>query len=133
MYLSELVQNFIIENSEIDDFNNEFLSPLKDSKKDVDEALSFFISNGLTNPNSVLTGASDFLHLLGNFCIGFMWAKMVAAIHKENANFNKNTFQEGKIITGKYYMQNILPKTRYLAKKIHSGDKLIMSLNTDQF
>ena len=133
MYLSELVQNFITENSKIEDLNNEFLSPLKDSKKDVEKALGFFISNGLKNPNCALAGASDFLHLLGNFCIGFMWAKMVAIIYKENTIINKNTFQEGKILTGRYYMQNILPKTNYLAKKILSGDKLIMSLNTDQF
>ena len=46
---------------------------------------------------------------------------------------NENTFQEGKILTGRYYMKNILPKTNYLAKKILSGDKIILSLNTEQF
>ena len=30
-------------------------------------------------------------------------------------------------------MKNILPKTSYLAKKITEGDKIIMSLNNDQF
>ena len=133
IYLNELVQNFLTEYSELEKLNNDFLVPLKESKKNVEEVLNFFISNGLKNPNSALAGASDFLHLIGNFCIGFMWAKMVAIIYKENAKINKNTFQEGKILTGRYYMQNILPKTNYLAKKILSGDKLIMSLNTDQF
>ena len=75
------------------------------------------MSNGLKNPNSALAGASDFLHLLGNFCIGFMWAKMAAILFKENKIINENTFQEGKILTGQYYMKNILPKTNYLAKK----------------
>ena len=37
------------------------------------------------------------------------------------------------ILIGQYYMKNILPKTNYLAKKILSGDKIIMSLNTEQF
>ena len=133
IYLNELVQNFLTEHSELENLNNDFLVPLKEAKKNVEEVLNFFMSNGLKNPNSALAGASDFLHLLGNFCIGFMWAKMAAILFKENEIINENTFQEGKILTGKYYMKNILPKTNYLAKKILSGDKIIMSLNTEQF
>ena len=133
IYLNELVQNFLTEHSELEKLNNDFLVPLKESKKNVEEVLNFFMSNGLKNPNSALAGASDFLHLLGNFCIGFMWAKMAAILFKENEIINENTFQEGKILTGRYYMKNILPKTNYLAKKILSGDKIIMSLNTEQF
>ena len=133
IYLNELVQNFLTEHSEFEELNNDFLVPLKESKKNVEEVLNFFMSNGLKNPNSALAGASDFLHLLGNFCIGFMWAKMAAILFKENEIINENTFQEGKILTGQYYMKNILPKTNYLAKKILSGDKIIMSLNTEQF
>ena len=133
IYLNELVQNFLTEYSVLEKLNDDFLVPLKESKKNVEEVLNFFISNGLKNPNSALAGASDFLHLLGNFCIGFMWAKMAAILFKENEIINENTFQEGKILTGRYYMKNILPKTNYLAKKILSGDKIIMSLNTEQF
>ena len=133
IYLNELVQNFLTEYSELEKLNNDFLVPLKESKENVEEVLNFFISNGLKNPNSALAGASDFLHLLGNFCIGFMWAKIAAILFKENEIINENTFQEGKILTGRYYMKNILPKTNYLAKKILSGDKIIMSLNTEQF
>ena len=133
IYLNELVQNFLTEHSELEKLNNDFLVPLKESKKNVEEVLNFFISNGLKNPNSALAGASDFLHLLGNFCIGFMWAKMAAILYKENKMISENSFQEGKLLTGQYYMKNILPKTNYLAKKILSGDKIIMSLNTEQF
>ena len=133
IYLNELVQNFLTEHSELEKLNNDFLVPLKESKKNVEEVLNFFMSNGLKNPNSALAGASDFLHLLGNFCIGFMWAKIAAILFKENEIINENTFQEGKVLTGQYYMKNILPKTNYLAKKILSGDKIIMSLNTEQF
>ena len=133
IYLNELVQNFLTEHSELENLNNDFLVPLKEAKKNVEEVLNFFMSNGLKNPNSALAGASDFLHLLGNFCIGFMWAKMAAILFKENKIINENTFQEGKILTGQYYMKNILPKTNYLAKKILSGDKIIMSLNSEQF
>ena len=133
MYLNELVQNFIKENAELEDLNKEFILPLKDSRRNLEEALNFFLLNGLKNPNCALAGASDFLHLLGNFCIGFMWAKMAAIIYRKNNEIDNNSFEEGKILTGKYYMKNILPKTDYLTKKIIEGDKIIMSLNNDQF
>ena len=133
IYLNEIIQNFIKENSKFNDFNKDFLIPLTESRKNVEDVLNFFISNGLKNPNSALAGASDFLHLLGNFCIGFMWARMVSSIYQKEEKIVENTFQHGKILTGTYYMKYILPKTDYLAKKILSGDKIIMSLNSEQF
>ncbi len=133
IYLNELVQKFITENSGCELLNEEFVTPLKDSKKNIEQVLNFFISNGLKNPNSALAGASDFLHLLGNFCIGFMWAKMASSIYQKNKKINENNFHKGKILTGQYYMKNVLPKTDFLAKKILAGDRYIMSLNTDHF
>ena len=47
IYLNELVQNFLTEYSELEKLNNDFLVPLKESKKNVEEVLSFFLSNGL--------------------------------------------------------------------------------------
>ena len=128
------MKTFIKEKSAIGDLETDFLTPLKSSFKDLEEALKFFLENGIKNPNSALAGASDFLHLLGTFCTGFMWAKMVASLLEKNdsSEAGKN-FKYAKIITGKFYMENILPKTSYLAIKIKAGDKTIMSLEKDQF
>ena len=63
-----------------------------------------------------------------------MWAQMIASLleKKYSSEAGKN-FKYAKIITGKFYMENILPKTGYLATKIKAGDKTIMSLEKDQF
>ena len=134
LYLCELVKTFIKEKSTMSDLATDFLTPLKSSFQDLEEALKFFLENGIKNPNSALAGASDFLHLLGTFCTGFMWAKMVATLleMKDSSEAGKN-FKYAKIITGKFYMENILPRTSYLATKIKAGDKTIMSLEKDQF
>ena len=44
MYLNELVQNFIKENAELEDLNKEFILPLKDSRRNLEEALNFSYS-----------------------------------------------------------------------------------------
>ena len=113
---------------------NEFFIPLRNSLKDLDSAIKFFLDNGLKNPNAALAGASDFLHLLGVFCIGFMWVKMVASILEKKRTGEKLTkFLETKVVTGKYYMANVLPKTTFLATKIKAGDRILMSLEPDDF
>ena len=134
LYLQELIQTFIYENSSIKEMETDFFIPLKSSLEDLNDVISFFLENAIKNPNSALAGASDFLHLLGNFCIGFMWVKMVACVlENKKLGKNLNSFQEAKIVTGKYYMENVLPKTAFLAKKIKTGDKIMMSMNPDQF
>ena len=134
LYLCDLVKAFIHEKSEIEGLEDDFLAPLKNSFQDLEKALKFFLENGLKNPNSALAGASDFLHLLGIFCTGFMWAKMVACVleNKDIGEVDKK-FKDAKVITGKFYMENTLTKTSYLATKIITGHETIMSLEPDQF
>jgi len=134
LYLRELVTTYLHENPVSEEIENEFFTPLKNSLKDLDSAIKFFLDNGIKNPNAALAGASDFLHLLGVFCIGFMWAKMVVSILEKKRKGEKLTkFLETKIVTGKYYMANVMPKTMFLATKIKSGHNILMSLAPDDF
>ena len=134
MYLLELVTTYLHQSTVSKEIENEFFVPLKSSLKDLESALKFFLDKGTKNPNAALAGASDFLHLLGIFCIGFMWVKIVSRVsEKKKAGDKINKFLEAKIVTGRYYMANTLPKTKFLATKIRAGDKILMSLEPDQF
>ena len=60
--------------------------------------------------------------------------KIVSRVsEKKKAGDKINKFLEAKIVTGRYYMANTLPKTKFLATKIRAGDKILMSLEPDQF
>jgi len=127
----------------IDDFVNEekdkelvkeFIVPLKSALDDLQKALIFFMKNALKNPTSAVSGASDFLHLVGLVSLGFIWsqkakkAKELLAATKDNQEF-----LEAKILTGQYFMQRQLPETSLRLKKILLGEKPIMSLAVNQF
>ena len=127
----------------IDDFVNEekdkelvkeFIVPLKSALDDLQKALIFFMKNALKNPTSAVSGASDFLHLVGLVSLGFIWsqkakkAKELLAAAKDNQEF-----LEAKILTGQYFMQRQLPETSLRLKKILLGEKPIMSLAVNQF
>ncbi len=134
LYLRELVTKFLNQKSASEEIESDFFDPLRIALQDLDDVLEFFLDNGIKNPNSVLAGASDFLHLLGIFSIGFMWVKIVTHImERKKAGKKLNKFLEAKIVTGRYYMANAIPKTTFLATKIKAGDKILMSLDPDQF
>ncbi len=92
------------------------------------------MKNGLKKPTSAVSGASDFLHLVGLVSLGFIWSqkarKATELLDKTN---DDQKFLEAKILTGQYFMQRQLPETSLRLKKILLGEKPIMSLAVNQF
>ena len=128
-----LVQAFINgEHSE--DLKNDFITPLKKSIEHLQAALMFFMQNGLKNPLSAVSGATDFLHLVGLVSLGFIWSKKAQSAKEKlkDISANKN-FLEAKILTGSYFMHRQLPETKLRLDRILTGEKQVMSLAVDQF
>lgn len=132
--LMRIIGLFIEENDNDIIFKRQFSDPLKDSTKDLESALEYFVEKGLSDPVNVLTGATDFLHLLGNVVLGFMWAKIaqksLSEINKKHAS---SELYRSKITTGKFYMERSLPETKLQLKKIISDKDLIMDLDKELF
>ena len=128
-----LVQAFINEEHS-EDLKNDFITPLKKSIEHLQAALMFFMQNGLKNPLSAVSGATDFLHLVGLVSLGFIWSKKAQSAKEKlkDVSANKN-FLEAKILTGSYFMHRQLPETKLRLDRILTGEKQVMSLAVDQF
>ena len=128
-----LVQTFINEKHS-EDLKNDFITPLKKSIEHLQAALMFFMQNGLKNPLSAVSGATDFLHLVGLVSLGFIWSKKAQSAKEKlkDSSANKN-FLEAKILTGSYFMHRQLPETKLRLDRILTGEKQVMSLAADQF
>ena len=128
-----LVQAFINEEHS-EDLKNDFTIPLKKSIEHLQAALMFFMQNGLKNPLSAVSGATDFLHLVGLVSLGFIWSKKAKSAKDKlkDISANKN-FLEAKILTGSYFMHRQLPETKLRLDRILTGEKQVMSLAADQF
>ena len=128
-----LIQSFIKE-EHAEDFNTDFIGPLKKSIEHLQTALMFFMQNGLKNPLSAVSGATDFLHLLGLVSLGFIWSKKAQCAREQLKNSETNKeFLEAKILTGSYFMHRQLPETKLRLERVLTGEKQVMSLATDQF
>lgn len=109
--------------------------PLKDASKQLQQAAMFFMENGMKNPNAALSGAYDFMHLMGHVCLGMMWVRMAAAAHKalDGDDGGDRAFLEGKITTAHYYIARQLPACAMHLARIESGADPVMSLPAESY
>ncbi|MGB1332053.1 MAG: acyl-CoA dehydrogenase C-terminal domain-containing protein [Paracoccaceae bacterium] len=135
MAFFEMVKNFASENKGWDEnFDRDFLGPLKAASKDLQAAGMYFMQNGMKNPNDALAGSYDFMHMFGHVCLGLMWARMgKASIEALKNGADDAAFHETKIKTGRYYMARQLPATALHLARIQSGADTVMGLSEDQF
>jgi len=134
MAFFDLVKGFIKDNAENETLAADFLEPLKAASKDLQAASMFFMQHGMKDPNAALAGSTDFLHLFGHTCLGLMWAQMAKAAQEAlDAGTADETFMQNKLVTGRYYMQRLLPETGLRLARINSGATPVMALAAEDF
>ncbi len=134
MAFFEMIKSFIKENEGNEALKSDFLDPLKAASKDMQTAAMYFMQNGMKNPNAALAGSTDFMHLFGHVCLGLMWARMAkAAMASIEAEVPDTRFCENKLVTGRYYMQRLLPETGLRLARINSGATPVMALAAEDF
>jgi alkylation response protein AidB-like acyl-CoA dehydrogenase len=111
-----------------------FTEPLKSASKQLQAAAMFFMAQGMKNPNAALSGSYDFMHLMGQVCLGLMWTRMAKAAHAAlDAGAADRGFYEAKIATGRYFMARSLPACGMHLSRIESGAEPVMSLPAAAF
>ncbi|QFU07323.1 Acyl-CoA dehydrogenase [Rhodobacteraceae bacterium THAF1] len=129
-----MIKEFIKENEGNESLKAGYLDPLKAASKDLQAAATFFMQQGMKNPDEALSGSYDFMHLFGHVCLGFMWAKMGKAAQEALDGGAANpAFYESKIATGRYYMARQLPATKMHLARIESGAEPVMALDAANF
>ncbi len=130
----EMLRAFIKENEGDAALKADFLDPLKQASKELQEAGMFFMSSGMKNPNEALAGSTDFLHLFGHVCLGLMWARMAKTAQAAIAGgTGEAEFYETKLATGRYYMAKLLPETGMRLARIKAGAATVMALPAEAF
>lgn len=128
--------------AEVDEFiadnqGNEELKPYLDgleaAKKDVAEATQWLGANAMQNFNHAGAGSMDYLNMWAIFCLGFGWAQLAKAAIERKANGDSDEFFTNKLITGKYFLERILPETSMHLAKVKIGADSMMALPAEAF
>jgi alkylation response protein AidB-like acyl-CoA dehydrogenase len=111
-----------------------YVMPLAKAFARLQTATGVVAEAGLRDADEAGAASSDYLRLFALVSIAFMWAKMADAAQKKLAAGDSDTaFYETKLVTGRFFMDRILPDTGSLLSKIQAGGKTFMQLDAANF
>jgi alkylation response protein AidB-like acyl-CoA dehydrogenase len=122
--------------------SNEKLAPftkaLKKGLNDLYTATMWLMQNATTKPDNAGAAATDYLNLFGLVALGYMWGRMVKAaqarIAQNGAKGGEDlAFYEHKLVTGRYFMERVMPETKLRLARISGGAETMMALPDDAF
>ncbi len=94
----------------------------------------WFMQNAIAKPDNAGAGSYDYMHLFGLVALGYMWAQIAkAAVASKAAGNGAAAAMEAKLITGKFFMERIMPETGAHLACITTGAGTIMALPAEQF
>jgi len=114
---------------ELRDFLNEaeknghpWAATVREAGRDGGKAFKWLMSKAIANPNNAGSAAYDYLKIFGLFMLGVSWIKITT-----------NTQDKDKLVLERYFMERILPETKFLSERIQKGSDTMMSLPVDKF
>ncbi len=111
-----------------------YVAPLGAAMKDLQEATGWFMENAMTDPDQAAAGSTDYMHLFGLVALGYMWALMAKSAREAlDRGEGDKAFFEAKLVTGRYFMERLLPETAAHLSRIRSGAGAMMALDAEQF
>jgi hypothetical protein len=123
------VQGFIKEQS-ADAAMKVYVEPLGKALGHLQQATMWFVQNAMAKPDNAAAGSYDYMHLFGLVALGYMWCRMAAvAREKLKAGANGSTERmNAKLVTGRFFMERMLPETGAQLARIQSGAASTMEL-----
>jgi alkylation response protein AidB-like acyl-CoA dehydrogenase len=103
---------------------------LKKGLNDLQAATLWLAQNGMKNPDDAGAASTDYLHLFGLVALGYLWARAILAAGRAG---EESAFHAGKVTTGRFFMERLLPETGLRLARISTGSATMMALPADQF
>jgi len=135
------VQSFFKEVGEFCEANrsDEKLAPftkaLKKGLNDLQAATMWLMQNAMAKPDNAGAASTDYMHLFGLVSLGYMWAQMVKVAQEKlgNGAADNASFYENKLVTGRYFMERVMPETGAHLARISTGADTMMALPAEAF
>lgn len=111
-----------------------FTKGLKKGLNDLQASTMWFMQNAMAKPDNAGAGSTDYMHLFGLVVLGYMWAKMAKAA---NANLEAGSgdadYYKNKLMTGRFYMEKVMPETALRKARIETGADSLMEMAAEAF
>ena len=119
--------------SESDETLKPFIDGLKGVKAQLQEATMWLMQNGLSNPEAAGAASTDYLHLFALAGLAWFWAQIAKAAQAKIAAGDTDPFYANKLITGRYFVERMLPDAGAHLAKLKTGAEPVMALAAEGF
>jgi len=112
-----------------------FTRHLKKGLNDLQASTMWFMQNALAKPDNAGAGSTDYMHLFGLVVVGYMWARIAKAAQAglaEGAG-EREDFLRSKLVTGRFFMERLMPETALRKIRIEAGADTTMELPAEAF
>jgi hypothetical protein len=110
-----------------------FVAPLSAALGHLQQATTWLMQNAMMKPDNAGAAATDYLQLFGLVTLGYMWAKMAKVAHDKIAGGDTTSYLTTKLVTGRFFMERMLPETSVHLARIQSGSATMMELAAEAF
>lgn len=97
------------------------------------ESTDWILQHITKEPNTAMSGAVNYLMLAGYVCGGWQMARAALVVSEQLTSGDNPSFHQAKLLTARFYAEQILPKTSALQMAIKNGAATIMALTEEQF
>src|ERR1700751_2565657 len=105
-----------------------FVAPMSTALGHLQQATTWLMQNAMAKPDNAGAAATDYMHLFGYTVLGYMWAKMAKVALDKIAASGTTPYLSTKLVTGRFFMERVLPATATHLARIQSGSTTIMEL-----
>jgi 3-(methylsulfanyl)propanoyl-CoA dehydrogenase len=117
-----------------------FAAPLGKALGELQEATMWFVQHAMADPDNAGAGATDYMQLFGLVALGYMWCLIAQAAKAKAGNGAQDGAQESdnermtqRLITGRFFMERILPASTSHLARIRAGAESTMALPVEAF
>src|SRR5260370_599468 len=116
-----------------DDAMKPFVTPLSAALGHLQQATGWLMQNAMAKPDNAGAAATDYMQLFGLVTFGYMWARMAKVAQDKIAADGATTYLTTKLVTGRFFMERMLPETSVHLARIQTGAATTMELAAEAF
>jgi acyl-CoA dehydrogenase len=110
-----------------------YVTPLSTALGHLQQATGWLMQNALTKPDNAGAAATDYLQLFGLVAFAYMWARMAKVAQAKIAAGGATPYLNTKLVTGRFFMERMLPETALHLARIQTGSATTMELAAEAF
>jgi len=110
-----------------------FVAPLSAALGHLQQATMWLMQNAMAKPDNAGAAATDYMQLFGLVAFGYMWARMAKVAQDKIAGGDTSSYLSTKLVTGRFFMERMLPETALYLARVQSGSDTTMELPAEAF